>query len=116
MISGVFESLGFRLSINCYIVSGLRPGIIPLPLPGAQGMGPNIRLLSYVSEIVIECDRRADVQAEREVPVGYFVVAVLFDELHESDPETSMSPRSCAHSVDAIPTSAKQRNSFFIIN
>ena len=31
------------------------------------------------SEIVIECDRRADVQAEREVPVGYFVVAVLFD-------------------------------------
>ena len=79
MISGVFESLGFRLSINCYIVSGLRPGIIPLPLPGAQGMGPNIRLLSYVSEIVIECDRRADVQAEREVPVGYFVVAVLFD-------------------------------------
>ena len=32
------------------------------------------------SEIVIECDRRADVQAEREVPVGYFVIAVLFDD------------------------------------
>ena len=43
-------------------------------------------------------------------------VVFVLDEFHESDPETSMSPRSCAHSVDTIPTSAKQRNRFFIIN